>query len=65
MENNPTVKLTLVFQDGSAISFRLGHPIPQRQIMAWVGQLLGKTDNPLDIELAPEEETTKKEEVKL
>jgi hypothetical protein len=56
MEGNPTVEIALTFQDGSGLAFKLSKPISQRQVMAWVGRLLAKTDNLIDLKILQEEE---------
>jgi hypothetical protein len=49
--DNPTTGITLHFQDGSALEFALEKPVRQVEIMAFMGELLGKTGNPFKIDL--------------
>ncbi len=48
-KENPTVKITLHFQDESALSFALGLPVPQPEMMKWIGRFLAETRNPMDL----------------
>lgn len=55
--DNPAVRITLHFQDGAALDFIFEKPVPQVTIMATMGGLLGKTGNPMHIDLPePKEE---------
>ncbi len=50
-KENPTTKITLCFRDGASLSFGLAQPVPQRQMMKWIGRFLVETNNPMDVGL--------------
>jgi len=49
--DNPTTAITLHFKDGATLKFELEKPIPQREVMPFMGEFLAKTGNTIKLDL--------------
>lgn len=50
-KDNPLVRLSFHFQDGVALQWKPGAPIPQAEVMRSWGELAARVNLPLDIKL--------------
>lgn len=53
IRDNPLVSISFRFQDGVALQWAPGAPIPQLEVMTALGTMAGKSNLPVDIQLEP------------
>lgn len=48
-KDNPVVEIKLTFTDKCWMTYKLDKSIPQTEIMEWMGEILARTDNAINI----------------
>lgn len=53
---NPLVKVTLVFEDGCALDWKLSRPMPQEDVFGEIGKLAARCDLGIDFDFPEQKE---------